>query len=201
MPEPAHRTPVPGILPTFPGYMSTCSPELALMGWTVADWDALDDPGTWDRTNINWHFHVRDWLSFPPKQFEVLVSPQQVRDALIVHGVYVREALDAYAAGASERFVTAFQRRCPVETAVTAWQRATWAGLSEPAAFGWAQAGMLAEGMDQQKAAWVAQLGPDAYLWVLAGYTLEETTAMRDAGATVSNEQLQVQAALAGSLN
>ncbi|MGV8910654.1 MAG: hypothetical protein ACOH1Y_16885, partial [Propionicimonas sp.] len=153
-------------------------------GWTAEDWDEVYDMGA--AFPAPHQRYLQRWLLHPPEQFVVLVTPQQVRGAFAVYGPMVTGALDAFAAGASDRFVAAFaaHQEHLVDLTRSTWLTLVSMGLSEPAATGWAltlgPGSSLAASM-ARLARWVGSFGETAYLWVLAGFTLEEATKLRAA--------------------
>ncbi|MGV8846049.1 MAG: hypothetical protein ACOH1Y_17920 [Propionicimonas sp.] len=190
--------------------MSTGIAGLNQAGWTQADWDDLTDETTWGSSSSAAFQAVRYWLRHPPLEFWAPVTPAQVREMSGVYGEQVSLALDALAAGASERFVAAaLANRHDLDTPTIVWDRAQDAHLSEPEAVGWAHTNHLNQLSRPQQTSivetvlssiplWVARFGPTAYLWVLAGFTQAEAVAIRDSGVVVTDDQLRVMSALNG---
>ncbi|MGV8910944.1 MAG: hypothetical protein ACOH1Y_18390 [Propionicimonas sp.] len=183
------------------------STEFARIGWAEADWDALDDVGTWAGVNVDRHLCVRRWLRDAPERFEVPVSPAVARETFAVYGQRTPQVLNALAGGATARFVDAYLTLWGADVD-TAWTFACQVGLAEPEAVGWAHTDRLviSKWVGKQPhilrgsaiRPWLDRFGPVSYLWVLAGFTLDETAAMVEGGATVSEGQLRVMAALNG---
>ncbi|MGV8910945.1 MAG: hypothetical protein ACOH1Y_18395 [Propionicimonas sp.] len=190
--------------------------SLVQIGWTEADWTALMveglTAGAVDASTASARLVVRQWLLSPPPKFVAAVTPLTVRVTFAVHGRSTPGVLDAYAAGASERFVDAFLNgrhdRVGQEEPLDGWTCARAAHLREPAATGWAltgrlmQSSLLGRGLSLGVLArhirlWVDRCGETAYLWVLAGFTMDEATAMLD-GSVVTDEQLRVMVDLNG---
>ncbi|MGV8846044.1 hypothetical protein [Tessaracoccus sp.] len=184
--------------------------RLTAIGWTAADWDDLMDASTWegpaDHQDIQW------WLENPPLQFAWHpITPTQFRETCTRYGKNAGYVLSAYAEGAAPRFVDVFIGAGPVipaEASVMrarlAWMNAKELRLSEDQAVGWAHADLLIVDLLRTPdgvpviTTWIARFGPTAYLWVLAGYTLDEATAMQDAGTVITDDQLRVAVTLKG---
>ncbi|MGV8910657.1 MAG: hypothetical protein ACOH1Y_16900 [Propionicimonas sp.] len=178
------------------------------LGWTAAEWEDLYNQGT--PASISQHY-LQEWLVSPPERFAASISPDLVRETFALYGSLAQHVLNAYAAGASARFVNTYagQHEWLGHTIKDTWADLADLGLSEAACTGWAHIGghrwptgghdaSLGAGNDSLVARWVNQFGPASYLWVLAGYTLDEATNMRDSGTVVSEKQLRVMVALAG---
>ncbi|MGV8846054.1 MAG: hypothetical protein ACOH1Y_16925 [Propionicimonas sp.] len=181
--------------------------QLLAIGWTTQDWDDLDDYRTWGQVDEQNHQRVRYWLRHPPERFDVPVSPGLVRETTARYGRQTPGALNAYAAGASERFVAAhLAHGLRVLNADIAWGACRHSSLSEVSSTGWALTGQLVvvdtgttwTGLLDRILQWAALFGEFAYLWVLAGFTFEEATVMQAAGPPASKDQLRVMAALNG---
>ncbi|MGV8846061.1 MAG: hypothetical protein ACOH1Y_16890 [Propionicimonas sp.] len=198
---------------TFPWVRAGASAslaEFARTGWTEADWDDLYDRDTWTGPNTDLQYCIQEWLRHPPKHFEVPVTPATVRATLARFGTRAPLALNAYAAGASKRFVGALTDLAPqVHNPDGVWWYTTKLGLTEPEAVGWALTGDLlwpVYGVDSLPHSapfvtrWVDRFGPKAYLWVLAGYDLTEAVALQAAGTVVTEDQLRVMVALNGTV-
>ncbi|MGV8846067.1 MAG: hypothetical protein ACOH1Y_14280 [Propionicimonas sp.] len=187
---------------TTPPSWGVLSPVFARMGWTPADWAALDDPATWPaRVKMKYHGLLGEWLRDPPPHFNTPVSPALVRDTFTAHPGWAALILNTYAAGASERFVNLYiDRHQGVNFVGMAWAEAQHHDMSEPSATGWAltnhQLGLPHH--RQEISSWVRLFGPTAYLWPLAGYDLDEAIAMSDVGWPPADEQLRVMAILNG---
>ncbi|MGV8846065.1 hypothetical protein [Tessaracoccus sp.] len=202
-----------------PRAVEQMGPVFDTLGWTQTDWNAMFDPSTWAGADEagspgerNFH-NARRWLLNPPAPFRVRVSAATVRQTYQTYGTGARSVLNAYAAGASPRFVDRYSTTNPtwLPEPLYAWRYSQFAEMSEPEATGWAYTQLMGQnsweyaggrvhpaGSNQPITAWIARFGPTAYLWVLAGYTLEEATTMQDDGTLVSEEQLRVIVALTG---
>ena len=176
-------------------------------GWTSQDWNCLYGTVSQGRNAIG-QTQLRAWMRNPPTMYPYGVSPSTVLDALAMFGEQCPEALNAYAGGATPRFVATFLTHHPNGSPEEAWQALYEdLGLTEPEAIGWACTFLLytREGwpltravIEPEIAAWTDRFGPTAYLHVLAGFDLAEATALQDAGTTVSEQQLRVMVALTG---
>ena len=191
--------------------------QFTSLGWTADDWRGVDELaddllgevvglGLMRGTFIN----LREWLRQPPAVFKNHLSPALVRETLGKHDLLTSTILDAYAAGASARFVDAFLAGPGTKDVMTAWAITQCAHLSEPEAVGWALTGRVkvyagpgSTGEDEHVVAdritwWAGRFGPTSYLLVLAGFTFDEAAAMQDAGRMPAVAQLRVMAALNG---
>ncbi|MGV8847005.1 MAG: hypothetical protein ACOH1Y_18355 [Propionicimonas sp.] len=180
----------------------------------TAGWDKLVDAATWEGVTVPGFgspraviADIQRWLSVADTgQLDILrFTPALVRATYRTYGIRARLVLAAYAAGASEEFVTAYLSRrdhAAVVHVQQAWHqtRTGSAGVTEHEAVGWAHTDLYRpDTPDPAITSWTKALGPAAYLWVLAGYNLDEAVAMRDAGTPVTDQQLRVMVALAGT--
>ena len=185
--------------------------RFARMGWTFDDWDDLDE-ATWDGLPADRHLELRVWLRNPPV-FKTSLSPAVVREVTARFRRWARQALDAYAAGASSRFIAVFILRHQDGNPAAAWKYAYSTGMAEEIAAGWAATDLLYlrpwptnHRGDKQLVLdrimpWLDRFGSYGHLYVLAGYTLEEAVAIDDAALRngtprVTREQLEAMVAL-----
>ncbi|MGV8847010.1 hypothetical protein [Tessaracoccus sp.] len=168
----------------------------------VTTWVGVYPPGFTSHSQAP--LEISEWLENDEPFYAPGTTPAltQGRRIFTTHGVKARQVLDAYAAGASPRFVDAWLTPSPLQAgrathADGAWQCATFMHLPEPEAVGWAYTDLLVHN-EWAITTWVDSLGPTSYLWVLAGFTLAEAAAMRD-GGTVTDQQLRVMVALNGT--
>jgi len=196
--------------------------QFLAMGWTAEDWQDLDQEMT-DRAggqvrgvstgygvSADRVTNIREWLRMPPESFAAPMTTGTVRETFATHGVLTSIVLDAYAAGASTRFVDAFFTAPGQFDVRKAWAITSTARLSEPAAVGWALTGRLCSAagpgvaeeneniVDVRVTPWTDLFGSNAYLHILAGFTFAEAIELKDTGVHISEEQLRVMVALAG---